>query len=214
MSKSLNNAIGINEPSAEMYGKLMSISDELMGKYWLFLTDLRKSEVDALLAEIAAGKLHPMEAKKRLARTITASFHGDAAAATAGENWARMFQQKEFSDNVEEVRLRLADYVPAGQFEMAEMHEELRPTDFSGPGGAFTLLKVAKLLTDCGLVVSISEAQRKLKVGAVRIDGEVWSNATMPLEPHHFASASPGNHRNEVRLQIRLGKKARLVVLS
>jgi tyrosyl-tRNA synthetase len=77
MSKSLGNAIGINEPPAEMYGKLMSISDELMWKYWVFLTDLRQSEVDALEAEVAAGKLHPMEAKKRLARTITAGFHGE-----------------------------------------------------------------------------------------------------------------------------------------
>src|ERR1700688_1924266 len=64
MSKSLNNAIGINEPPAEMYGKLMSISDDLMWKYWLFLTDLKQSEVDRLQAEVAAGTLHPMEAKK------------------------------------------------------------------------------------------------------------------------------------------------------
>ena len=71
MSKSLGNAIGINEPPAEMYGKLMSISDELMWKYWVLLTDLKQSEVDALRAEVAGGKLHPMEAKKRLARTIT-----------------------------------------------------------------------------------------------------------------------------------------------
>jgi tyrosyl-tRNA synthetase len=76
MSKSLGNAIGINEPPAEMYGKLMSISDELMWKYWVFLTDLRQSEVDALQDEVAAGRLHPMEAKKRLARSITAGFHG------------------------------------------------------------------------------------------------------------------------------------------
>src|ERR1035437_3312601 len=71
MSKSLGNAIGINEPPAEMYGKLMSISDELMWKYWVFLTDLRLSEVEALKAEVAAGAVHPMEVKKRLAGTIT-----------------------------------------------------------------------------------------------------------------------------------------------
>src|ERR1700688_1531645 len=75
MSKSLNNAIGINEPPTEMYGKLMSISDELMWKYWVFLTDLRQSEVDALQAEVAAGAVHPMDVKKRLARTITSGFH-------------------------------------------------------------------------------------------------------------------------------------------
>ena len=94
MSKSLGNAIGITEPPQEMYGKLMSISDELMWKYYVFLTDLRQSEVATLELEVANGKLHPMEAKKRLARTITAGFHGAEAAASADENWARMFQQE------------------------------------------------------------------------------------------------------------------------
>src|SRR6202789_2489347 len=91
MSKSLNNAIGINEPASEMYGKLMSISDELMWKYWVLLTDLKQSEIDAMRADVAAGKLHPMETKKILARTITAGFHGEDVAENAHENWARMF---------------------------------------------------------------------------------------------------------------------------
>jgi tyrosyl-tRNA synthetase len=217
MSKSLGNAIGINEPPAEMYGKLMSINDDLMWKYWVFLTDLKQSEVDALQAEVSAGKLHPMEVKKRLARTITADFHGEVAAQSADENWAKMFQQKEFSESVEEVRLRLQDYLPESQFERSQMQSDTMPGDFSGGsagGGSYQLLKVAKLLTDCGLVVSNSEAQRKLKVGAVRINGEVWNKATMPLESHHFISANTRVQQNEVRLQIRLGKKARVVVLS
>jgi len=111
MSKSLGNAIGINEPPAEMYGKLMSISDELMWSYWLLLTDLRQSEVDALKAEVAAGSLHPMEAKKRLARTIVGDFHSEAAAHSADENWARMFQQKGESENLEEVSVAYEDVV-------------------------------------------------------------------------------------------------------
>src|SRR5580692_4924602 len=102
MSKSLGNAIGINEAPGEMYGKLMSISDELMWKYWDYLTDLRQSEVDRMQEEVAMGSLHPMEAKKRLARTITAGFHSEDEAARADENWARMFQQREFSESVEE----------------------------------------------------------------------------------------------------------------
>ncbi len=92
-----------------MYGKLMSISDELMWKYWVFLTDLRQSEVDALKAEVAAGKLHPMEVKKRLARTITAGFHSESEAKSADENWARMFQQKGESEDLEEVSVAYAD---------------------------------------------------------------------------------------------------------
>src|SRR5580692_8530071 len=83
MSKSLGNAIGINEPPGEMYGKLMSISDELMWKYFVLLTDLRGSEIEGLKAGAAAGAEHPMAIKKRLARTITAGFHGEAAAAIA-----------------------------------------------------------------------------------------------------------------------------------
>src|ERR1700729_1141632 len=94
MSKSLNNAIGIHEPPQEMYGKLMSINDELMWRYWTLLTDLRQSEIDKMQADVASGALHPMEAKKSLARTIVAGFHGQDAARAADENWARQFQQK------------------------------------------------------------------------------------------------------------------------
>jgi tyrosyl-tRNA synthetase len=197
-----------------MYGKLMSISDELMWKYFFLLTDLRGSEVETLKADVAASHVHPMNVKKRLARMITSGFHGEAAAASAAENWARMFQQKEFSESVEEVRLRLADFTPTGQSEMAQIHDEVSPFDFSRLGGAFSFLKVANLLTACGLTSSNAEAQRKLKEGAVRINDQVWSKATMPLEGHHFTLAAPGESRNEVRLQIRLGKKAKLAILS
>ncbi|MGA9671765.1 MAG: tyrosine--tRNA ligase, partial [Terracidiphilus sp.] len=163
MSKSLNNAIGINEPAAEMYGKLMSISDELMWKYYVFLTDLRQSEVDALQAEVAAGTLHPMEAKKRLARTITAGFHSEAAAQIAEENWARMFQQKETAEDLEEVTIAYADLI--------------------GPSGAPDALaiRLPKLLIQLGLAASGAEASRKIAENAVKLDGEVAGNALIPL---------------------------------
>ncbi|MGP8083789.1 MAG: tyrosine--tRNA ligase [Terracidiphilus sp.] len=150
MSKSLGNAIGINEPPAEMYGKLMSINDELMWKYYVFLTDLKQSEVDALQAEVSAGKLHPMEAKKRLALTITAGFHGEAAALAADENWARMFQQKATADNLDEVAVAFAD--------------------ISNPLGE---VLVTKLLVKTGLAASGSEAIRKILEKAVTIDGDI-----------------------------------------
>ena len=159
MSKSLNNAIGINEPPAEMYGKLMSISDELMWKYWVLLTDLRQSEVDALKAEVAAGKLHPMEAKKRLARTITAGFHSEAAARSADENWARMFQQKGESEDLEEVTVAYADV--------------------AGPEP--NQMRLPKLLVQMGLAASGAEANRKIAEKAVKLDGEVAGNAMVPL---------------------------------
>ena len=159
MSKSLGNAIGINEPPAEMYGKLMSISDEVMWKYWIFLTDLKQSEVDALRAAVEAGREHPMEVKKRLARTITAGFHGDAAAITAGENWARMFQQKETTEDLEEVTVALADV--------------------AGPEP--NQIRLPKLLVQLGLASSGAEANRKIAEKAVKLDGEAAENVLVSL---------------------------------
>ncbi len=159
MSKSLGNAIGINEPPAEMYGKLMSISDELMAKYWELLTDLKQSEVDALKADIASGKLHPMEAKKRLARTITSDFHGEYAAENADDNWARMFQQKGESEDLEEVAVA---YV-----------------DVAGPEP--NQVRLPKLLVHLGLAASGAEANRKIAEKAVRLDGEVATNSVIAL---------------------------------
>jgi tyrosyl-tRNA synthetase len=159
MSKSLGNAIGIHEPPAEMYGKLMSINDELMWKYWVFLTDLKQSEVGALQAEVAAGVLHPMEAKKRLARTITAGFHGEAAAITADENWAKMFQQKETAEDLEEVTIAFSNV--AG----------LEPNQ----------IRLPKLLVQMGLAASGAEANRKISENAVKLDGEVAAGALISV---------------------------------
>ena len=184
MSKSLNNAIGINEPPGEMYGKLMSISDELMWKYFLLLTDLRGSEVEALKVEVAEGKLHPMEAKKRLARTITAGFHGEAAAEHADENWARMFQQGETAVDLEEVHISFGDVEG--------------PT---GPTGALQI-RVQKLLVQLGLATSGAEASRKIAEKAVKIDGEVVANALIPVD------VLPA------RLVVRLGKRAKIAVIG
>jgi tyrosyl-tRNA synthetase len=159
MSKSLGNAVGINEPPAEIYGKLMSISDELMWKYWVFLTDLKQSEVGALEAEVKAGKLHPMEVKKRLARTIISGFHGEAAAQSADENWARMFQQKEVSEDLEEVAIAFADV--AGPEPMQ--------------------IRLPKLLVKLGLAASNAEANRKIIEKAVKLDGEAAEGALIPV---------------------------------
>jgi tyrosyl-tRNA synthetase len=184
MSKSLGNAIGINEPPSEIYGKLMSISDDLMWKYWLFLTDLKQSEVDALQAEVAAGKLHPMEAKKRLARTITADFHGAEAALAASKNWARMFQQKEAAEGMEEVHIAYADLVTP-----------------SCPPGELQV-RLPKLLIQTGLAASGTEANRKIAEKAVKIEGEVVTNASINLDTL------------PARLVVRLGKRAKIAVIG
>jgi tyrosyl-tRNA synthetase len=160
MSKSLGNAIGINEPPSEMYGKLMSINDELMWKYWVFLTDLKQSEVDTLEADVKTGNVHPMEVKKRLARTITAGFHGEAAAVAADENWARMFQQKETAEDLEEITIPYADV--------------------AGPEGS-KQIRLPKLLVHMGLAASGAEANRKIAEKAVKIDGEVAESVLIPV---------------------------------
>ena len=180
MSKSLNNAIGIHESAPAMYGKLMSISDELMWRYWTFLTDLRQSAIDQMKADVAAGQLHPMEAKKQLARTIVAGFHSEEAARAADENWAKQFQQK--SDDVEgleEVRISSADLA----------------RDVDGR------VRLSKLLMLAGLATSATEADRKVKEGAVRIDGEVIRHTHMSLN-------------GTQRLTIRVGKRAKITVVE
>jgi tyrosyl-tRNA synthetase len=154
-----------------------------MWKYWVFLTDLKQSEVDALKAEVSSGVLHPMEAKKRLARTITAGFHSEAAALAADENWARMFQQKEPAEDLEEVALAYADLV--------------------GPPGAPGALQIRlpKLLVQLGLAASGAEASRKIAENAVKLDGEPASNALIPL------AALPA------RIVVRLGKRAKIALI-
>ncbi|HEY6491003.1 MAG: tyrosine--tRNA ligase [Terracidiphilus sp.] len=151
MSKSLNNAIGINEPPAEMYGKLMSISDELMWKYFVLLTDKKQSEIDALQTSVKTGSVHPMRLKKNLAESITADFHGAEAALAASQNWARMFQQKAESEDLDEVHIAYADV--------------------AGPGEGLAV-RLPKLLLALGLAASGAEANRKIAEKAVKLDGE------------------------------------------
>ena len=161
MSKSLNNAIGIHEPPQEMYGKLMSISDELMWRYWTLLTDLRPSEIDQMRKDVASGALHPMEAKKRLARTITAGFHSEAAAQQADEDWAKQFQRREMPTNAEEVHVS---------------RESL------GWNAENKTIRVDKLLVHCNLAESATDASRKLKSSATYIDNALHSTPWLRIE--------------------------------
>lgn len=163
MSKSLNNAIGIHEPPAEMYGKLMSISDDLMWKYWTLLTDLRGSEIAKMQDEVASGALHPMQAKKNLAHTITRDFHSLAEADAAAEGWAKQFQQRSVADDVPVVKIAL--------------NEDGLTTPTTD--GAGHLIKIAKLLHLAGLAASTGEATRKLSENAVSINGEKFNERTI-----------------------------------
>jgi len=166
MSKSYGNYVGITESPFEQYGKLMSISDELMWRYYELLTDLSMSEIGALRSEVGTGSRHPMQVKKDLAARIVSDFHGPAAAAEANENWARQFQKDEIPENLEEVTIEFA--VVAAK---------------SVDGHA---IRLDKLLARAGLAESATDAARKIKAKAVKIDGESKSepvmNVTLPAK--------------------------------
>jgi tyrosyl-tRNA synthetase len=189
MSKSLNNAIGIHEPAPEMYGKVMSISDELMWRYWLLLTDVRQGEIEKMQADVASRILHPMEVKKRLARTIVAGFHSEAAAGKADEDWARQFQQRNVEGVAVEVAIDLKQVAVAASLEVA-LKDQNQPID----------INVAKLLVALGLKNSRTEAERQVTAG-VNIDGVTSSEKVIRLE------------KRPVRLAIRVGKQARIAVI-
>jgi len=152
MSKSLNNAIGVTEPPFDMFTKLMQVSDELMWKYYTYLTDLPQSQIDMLREQVAAGTLHPMQAKKDLARTITAGFHTEEAAQRAEANWSTQFQKGGVSDDTERVTLA-----------KNELGFEAEPPS----------INVDRLLVSSGLASSMGEARRKRSEKAVRIDDAV-----------------------------------------
>ena len=144
MSKSLDNYIGIEESPKSIYGKTMSISDELMWRYYELCTDVSLSGIERLKKLVAAGDLHPKKAKEGLAMRIIADFHSEAAAKDAREEFERVFRGGGEPDSIEEHRF------PAGE------------------GKVF----LPKLLTTVGLAASKTEVNRLLKQRAVRVDGE------------------------------------------
>jgi len=157
MSKSLNNAIGILEKPLDMYGKLMSINDQMMWRYYELLTDLQLSEIENLKRES-----HPMDAKKDLARRIVTDFHSAEASKQAAEDWAKQFQKDETPENVEKVDVPYPEVAAGGR-----------------DGHA---VKLDKLLARCGLAESVSDASRKIKQNAVRVNGDVQTELILPIQ--------------------------------
>jgi tyrosyl-tRNA synthetase len=202
MSKSYGNYIGINEPPQEIYGKVMSVSDALMWRYYELLTDVKVTEIDQMKTDAASGKQHPMQLKKTLARRIVQDFHGEQAAAAADENWAKQFQKDEVPANVERTVLWLTR--EQGKYELevidySTVKPDLPPGDFFGPSIPFVRLdKVVHLV---GLAESATDGQRKLKQGAVRVNGEVQTQLTVIVAklPMEFV--------------VRVGKKIKRVLI-
>ena len=210
MSKSLGNAIGINDPAQEMYGKLMSISDELMWRYWTLLTDLRQSQIEQMQQDVASGALHPMEAKKNLARTIAAGFHSEEAAQTADENWAKLFQDKEMPANVEEIELKLHKYIATKE----EVEDFLQSSDseIAANWMSSDALRLKAILVDSGFVTSNSEAERKIKENSVQINGEKCAVVKYGIKRDYFTRGDDG--KRFLRLNIVVGKQAKVLILK
>jgi tyrosyl-tRNA synthetase len=172
MSKSLGNAIGITEPPLEMYGKIMSVSDEMMWRYYELLTDVQIPEIEQLKRQS-----HPMQAKKDLAGRIVRDFHSEEAAGRAAEDWAVQFQKREMPTNVQKVTVKL-DKVAAGggtaqpsdggnnPFPLWQAQQsEKGNLDSTDPKA----VRLDKLLVEAGFVDSRTEATRKIRERAVRV---------------------------------------------
>ncbi|MGQ9494964.1 MAG: tyrosine--tRNA ligase [Thermoanaerobaculaceae bacterium] len=156
MSKSLGNYVAVEDPPEEMFGKLMSISDELMWLYWELLTDISPGELARLREGVRQGQEHPMDVKFRLARTITADFHGQEAAEMAEARFRQIHQRREVPEEVPEVVLP-----PEGD------------------------LPLAKLLVAAGLAASNAEARRLVTQGGVKVAGKTVLDpyATLSADP-------------------------------
>jgi len=148
MSKTLGNYVGISEPPGEIYGKLMSLPDSLMFRYLTLVTRLPEGEIREISQALSDGRLHPMEAKKRLAYAVTAQYWGEAAAREAEGTFVRVFQERQEPEKIDEIKLT---------------------TSLEGE-------PVWKVVVMSGLVHSNSEARRQIQQGAVELDGERLSD--------------------------------------
>lgn len=169
MSKSLGNAIALTEPPLEMYGKVMSISDPMMWRYYELLTDVSTVEIGKMTGQAAAGA-NPMQYKKELARRIVVDAHGEAAATRAAEDWAKQFQKGETPGEVKEVTVKLEKVVVLGEHDFQDpkyfpVHQFQPAADIA----QIKALRLDKLLMEAGFVQSRSEGDRKIREKAVRV---------------------------------------------
>jgi tyrosyl-tRNA synthetase len=195
MSKSLGNAVGIHEPPLEMYGKIMSISDEMMWRYYELLTDVQIPEIEKMKREV-----HPMQAKKDLARRIVTDFHSAEAAEKAGQDWAKLREKD----------LRLDNLPP--DIEVVRIDYEKIKMEGAPPasGDSYLWVRLDRLLVICNLADSVTDAGRKLKASAVyllRPDGSPGAVYTSPGLPITF-------NGDPIRLVIRVGKKTKAALIE
>ena len=190
MSKSLSNAIGLTEAPEEMFGKLMSISDELMYRYFELLTDLSLAEIAQLRQKAASGVVNPMQTKMELARRIVADFHSPQLAQQAEEEFNRVIRQREQPRELE-TRTLAADRVL------------VKANGPAAVAGGEHPIKLDRLLASVGLASSVGEASRKLKQGAVSINGRRCRNLLFHLDPSRTNEllVQVGRHHMKVVLE-------------
>src|SRR5579859_4552223 len=192
MSKSLGNYIGITEPPADMFGKIMSIPDDLMWTYYELTTDRTPQQIAALKQEVSSGALHPMDAKMRLAEEIVSGFHGPDPARKAAENFQRVFRDRQSPAEMKEIRFTHAPGVL----------RVLSPAVWDSK--SFVLpVKWSTLLAQLEEVSSVSEMERIIKQKGFEVNGQTVTDPAIRLD-----SDAPASY------EIRLGKKKflRLIV--
>src|SRR5271154_4854861 len=167
MSKSLGNYIGITEKPGEMFGKLMSISDELMWSYYELLTDFGSPVIVRLREEVKMGVLHPMDAKMQMAHTIVAGFHGEEAAKEAADEFRLVYRDRKAPTDMPEMKL------------------------------AWGTRPLHLVLTEAGMASSRSEAERLIKARAVEVNGVIEKDVrkTIVLNPGEMLPLRVGKKR-------------------
>ena len=167
MSKSLGNYIGITETADDIYGKVLSISDTLMFRYYELLSDLSAAEIEVLAQDMQEGRRHPKDVKKMLARELTARFYGDEDSARAEESFEQVFKHRGLPDNIPELILKAAD----GE------------------------IWLPKLLVEAGLTGSTSEARRMIKQQAVSLNSEKILDTEFSVQPEGEVLIKVGKRR-------------------
>jgi len=167
MSKSLDNYIGITESADDIYGKVLSISDTLMFRYYELLSDLSAAEIEILSQNMQEGRIHPKEVKKKLARELTSRFYGEEESVRAEKSFEQVFKHHGLPENIPELILQKAD----GE------------------------IWLPKLLVEAGLTGSTSEARRLIKQQAVSLDGEKVLDIGFSVQPDQDVLVKVGKRR-------------------
>jgi len=160
MSKSLNNYVGITEPPGEIYGKIMSISDPLMFRYYELLTDEPLSQIEKWKREVKAEKIHPKDLKSRLALSIVSDFWGNKEAKKASQEFERVFKNKELPSEIEDIEVRVESKV--------KIEGKLKAEE----AGGIKSIPLIDLLVNQNIFPSRGEAKRMVRQGGVYLDGQ------------------------------------------